>query len=54
MEETSERIVSFFRHAAHGARGTQQSFYRFGPAGGDKSSLAERLKSPMEVYPIYV
>jgi serine protein kinase len=38
MEETIERIVSFFRHAAQGL----------------EERLAERLKSLMEVHPIYV
>ncbi len=54
MEETIERIVSFFRHAAQGLEERKQILYLLGPVGGGKSSLAERLKSLMEVYPIYV
>jgi serine protein kinase len=54
MEETIERIVSFFRHAAQGLEERKQILYLLGPVGGGKSSLAERLKTLMEVYPIYV
>src|ERR1700710_2462115 len=54
MEETIERIVGFFRHAAQGLEERKQILYSPGPAGGGKSSLAERLKSLMEVHPIYV
>jgi serine protein kinase len=54
MEETIERIVSFFRHAAQGLEERKQIVYLLGPVGGGKSSLAERLKSLMEVHPIYV
>ncbi|MBX4905922.1 MULTISPECIES: PrkA family serine protein kinase [Rhizobium] len=54
MEETIERIVSFFRHAAQGLEERKQILYLLGPVGGGKSSLAERLKQLMEVYPIYV
>jgi serine protein kinase len=54
MEETIERIVAFFRHAAQGLEERKQILYLLGPVGGGKSSLAERLKSLMEVYPIYV
>src|ERR687890_817935 len=54
MEETIERIVSFFRHAAQGLEERKQILYLLGPVGGGKSSLAERLKSLMEVNPIYV
>jgi serine protein kinase len=54
MEETIERIVSFFRHAAQGLEERKQILYLLGPVGGGKSSLAERLKALMEVYPIYV
>src|ERR1700736_330759 len=53
MEETIERIVSFFRHAAQGLEERKQIIYLLGPVGGGKSSLAERLKSLMEVHPIY-
>jgi serine protein kinase len=53
MEETVERIVSFFRHAAQGLEERKQILYLLGPVGGGKSSLAERLKALMEVHPIY-
>src|SRR5215217_464362 len=54
MEETVERIVSFFRHAAQGLEERRQILYLLGPVGGGKSSLAERLKALMEFHPIYV
>jgi serine protein kinase len=54
MEETIERIVSFFRHAAQGLEERKQILYLLGPVGGGKSSLAERLKALMEMHPIYV
>ncbi|MES1197353.1 MAG: PrkA family serine protein kinase [Pseudomonadota bacterium] len=54
MEETIERIVSFFRHAAQGLEERKQILYLLGPVGGGKSSLAERLKALMEDRPIYV
>ena len=54
MEDTVERIVSFFRHAAQGLEERKQILYLLGPVGGGKSSLAERLKALMEVNPIYV
>ena len=54
MEDTIERIVSYFRHAAQGLEEKRQVLYLLGPVGGGKSSLAERLKDLMEVYPIYV
>src|SRR5882762_9251585 len=54
MEETIERIVGFLRHAAQGLEERKQVLYLLGPVGGGKSSLAERLKSLMEVHPIYV
>ncbi len=53
MEETVERIVSFFRHAAQGLEERKQILYLLGPVGGGKSSLAERLKALMERFPIY-
>ena len=53
MEDTIERIVSFFRHAAQGLEEKRQIIYLLGPVGGGKSSLAERLKDLMEEYPIY-
>src|SRR5487761_627680 len=54
MEDTIERLVGFFRHAAQGLEERKQILYLLGPVGGGKSSLAERLKSLMEVHPIYV
>ncbi len=54
MEDTIERIVSYFRHAAQGLEEKRQILYLLGPVGGGKSSLAERLKDMMEIYPIYV
>ncbi len=54
MEETIERIVGFFRHAAQGLEERKQILYLLGPVGGGKSSLAERLKALMEQEPIYV
>src|ERR671923_621441 len=54
MEETIERIVGFFRHAAQGLEERKQILYLLGPVGGGKSSLAERLKQLMEKEPIYV
>lgn len=54
MEDTIERIVSFFRHAGQGLEEKRQILYLLGPVGGGKSSLAERLKDLMETYPIYV
>jgi len=54
MEETIERIVGFFRHAAQGLEERKQILYLLGPVGGGKSSLAERLKALVEKFPIYV
>src|SRR5438876_2243663 len=54
MEDTIERIVAFFRHAAQGLEERKQILYLLGPVGGGKSSLAERLKQLMEKEPVYV
>ena len=54
MEETIERIVGFFKHAAQGLEERKQILYLLGPVGGGKSSLAERLKTLMEKLPVYV
>jgi serine protein kinase len=54
MEDTIERIVGFFRHAAQGLEERKQILYLLGPVGGGKSSLAERLKALMEQEPVYV
>ena len=50
MEETIERIVGFFSHAAQGLEERKQILYLLGPVGGGKSSLAERLKTLMEAH----
>jgi serine protein kinase len=54
MEETIQRIVSFFQYAAQGLEERKQILYLLGPVGGGKSSLAERLKQLIEERPIYV
>src|SRR5215813_6188628 len=54
MEDTIERIVGYFKHAAQGLEEKRQILYLLGPVGGGKSSLAERLKELMETHPIYV
>ncbi|BDD05203.1 PrkA family serine protein kinase [Aureibacter tunicatorum] len=54
MEETIEQIVSFFKHASQGLEEKKQILYLMGPVGGGKSSLAEKVKSLMQEFPIYV
>ena len=54
MEDTIQRVVSYFQHAAQGLEERKQVLYLLGPVGGGKSSLAERLKQLMETQPIYV
>src|SRR5262245_250083 len=54
LEETIERIVGFFRHAAQGLEERKQILYLLGPVGGGKSSLADRLKDLMERCSVYV
>ncbi len=54
MEDTIQRVVSYFQHAAQGLEERKQVLYLLGPVGGGKSSLAERLKQLMESQPIYV
>ena len=54
MEDTIQRVVSFFQHAAKGLEERKQILYLLGPVGGGKSSLAERLKALIETQPIYV
>jgi len=54
MEEVIPQIVAFFKHAAQSFEESKQVLYLLGPVGGGKSSLAERLKSLMEAFPIYV
>ncbi len=54
MEETTERIVGFFRHASQGLEERKQILYLLGPVGGGKSTWAEILKRLMEQEPVYV
>src|SRR3546814_11692758 len=54
MEDTIERLVGYFRYAAQGLEERKQILYLLGPVRGGKSSLAERLKTLMERYPICV
>ena len=54
MEDTIQRVVSYFQHAAQGLEERKQILYLLGPVGGGKSSLAERLKQLMETQEIYV
>ena len=53
MEDTIERIVGYFKHAAQGLEERKQIIYLLGPVGGGKSSIAETLKELMQAYPIY-
>jgi len=53
MEDTIERIVGYFKHAAQGLEERKQIIYLLGPVGGGKSSIAETLKELMQSYPIY-
>lgn len=54
MENTIEKIVSYFRHSAQGLEEKKQVLYLLGPVGSAKSSLAEKLKKLVETQPIYV
>src|SRR5678809_623864 len=53
MEDAIEQVVSYFKHAAQGLEERKQILYLLGPVGGGKSSIAERLKTVMELRPIY-
>lgn len=53
MEDTIENIVGYFKHSAQGLEEKKQILYLLGPVGGGKSSLAEKLKSLMELIPFY-
>ena len=53
MEDAIEQIVSFFKHSAQALEERKQILYLLGPPGGGKSSLAEKLKSLMELMPFY-
>jgi len=54
MEDAIEQIVAYLKHAAQGLEERKQILYLLGPVGGGKSSLAEKLKSLMQMVPIYV
>src|ERR1700748_3832375 len=43
MEDTIERIVGYFKHAAQGLEERRESLYLLGPRGCGDSSLAARL-----------
>lgn len=53
MEDTVERLVAFFRHAAFGLEERKQILYLLGPVGGGKSSIVDRLKELFETVPFY-
>ena len=53
LEDAISQIVAYFKHAAQGLEERKQVLYLLGPVGGGKSSIAERLKSLMESFPIY-
>src|SRR5688500_3884642 len=48
LEETIERIVSYFRHAALGLEERKQILYLLGPVGGGKSSRSEEHTSELQ------
>jgi len=54
MEDTIERIVGFFKHAAQGLEEKRQILYLLGPGGRRQIFAGERLKDLMEKHPIYV
>jgi serine protein kinase len=53
-EDPIEKIAAYFRNSAAGLEESKQILYLKGPVGGGKSSLAERLKTLMQKFPIYV
>jgi serine protein kinase len=53
MEETLMSLYAYFLHAAQGLEERKQVLYLLGPVGGGKSSLAEKIKSLCEAFPIY-
>ncbi|HSQ10704.1 MAG TPA: PrkA family serine protein kinase, partial [Burkholderiaceae bacterium] len=53
MEETLMSLYAYFLHAAQGLEERKQVLYLLGPVGGGKSSLAEKIKSLCEQFPIY-
>src|SRR6202008_5073022 len=48
MEDTIERIVGYFKHAAQFLEEKRQIFYLLGPVGGGKSARFERCKDMRE------
>src|SRR3546814_20285312 len=52
MEDKIARLVGYFRYAAPDLQGRKQILYLLGPFGGGKTSLAERLQSLREGFPI--
>lgn len=54
IEDALDRVVGFIRSAAQGTGEARKILHLLGPVGSAKSTLAERLKALMEVYPIYV
>lgn len=54
MEDTIDKIASFFKHAAQGLEESKQILYLLGPVGGGKSSLVNRIKKLMHNQPVYV
>lgn len=53
MEETLMSLYAYFLHAAQGLEERKQVLYLLGPVGGGKSSLAEKIKSLCEQFPIF-
>ncbi|NRA60710.1 MAG: PrkA family serine protein kinase, partial [Psychrobium sp.] len=53
MEDAIEQIVAYLKHSAQGLEEKKQIIYLLGPVGGGKSSIAEKLKSLMQLVPIY-
>ncbi len=53
MEETLMSLYAYFLHAAQGLEERKQVLYLLGPVGGGKSSLAEKIKTLCERFPIY-
>src|SRR6201999_4112199 len=52
MEDTIERIVSYFKHAAQGLEEKRQILYLLLLDGGRMQTLAERLRGLIEKHPI--
>lgn len=54
IEDDIEEIRAFFKHAAQGLEESKQILFLLGDVGSGKSSIADKLKELMEMYPIYV